>query len=214
MSRTNSMPRSSQNTRHFNYVTEIGKRESDLPEKGTVPVKRPSDSMDLEESNKRAKDDTDTDKSSIANLPKVYAYPHTIHIDPPPSPTAASIDQRDPTQIPNTSTAKVPPNNTRQEPVIRIPKPFSISIPITQPILTIPPYLALTQLSHFQPTWANFRDRDRTNLFAIDYLKGHSNVTREDFSIVWDTLEPETVTWYKQIEQDTKKDKKGKKGKK
>ncbi|KAH9971232.1 hypothetical protein BGW80DRAFT_1253478 [Lactifluus volemus] len=224
--------------------------------------------MDLEESNKRAKGelslrDTDTDKSSIADLP-----------DPPPSPTAASIDQRDPTQIPNTITAEVPPNNTRQEPVkIRIPKPFSISIPITRPISTIPPpscpysvkplpanlgqlpqqrqnvdpvlvtiseatqiipdaQVNTQQVPILQPVEGNVMPNihptsskrpipmrannslSARNLFAIDYLKGHPNVTREDFSIVWDTLEPETVTRYKQMEQDAKKDKKGKKGKK
>jgi hypothetical protein len=38
-----------------NSSEPIKSEQSDLPEKGTVPAKRPSDSMDLEESNKRAK---------------------------------------------------------------------------------------------------------------------------------------------------------------
>ncbi|KAH9957167.1 Sec34-like family-domain-containing protein [Lactifluus volemus] len=170
--------------------------------------------------------DTETDESSIAHLP-----------NPPPSPTAASIDQRAPIQIPNTSRAEVPPNNTRQEPVkIRIPRPF---IPVTRPISTIsPPVLPLlSQAASNQPGPASVTETmpdevtqidpvlvtiseaeanvepnvhptsskrqipmrannslSARNLFAIDYLKEHPNITREDFSIVWDTLEPETIT--------------------
>ncbi|KAH9982079.1 hypothetical protein BGW80DRAFT_1247061 [Lactifluus volemus] len=205
--------------------------------------------------------DTETDESSIAHLP-----------NPPPSPTAASIDQRAPIQIPNTSRAEappnnasidqrapiqipntsraeVPPNNTRQEPVHTCHTTYLDDLPPVLPLLSqaasnqpgpasatetmpdevtqidpvlvtiseaeanVEPNVHPTSSKRQIPMRAN-NSLSARNLFAIDYLKEHPNITREDFSIVWDTLEPETITRYKQMEQDAKKDKKGKKGKK
>ncbi|KAH9961398.1 hypothetical protein BGW80DRAFT_1255924 [Lactifluus volemus] len=214
--------------------------------------------------------DTETDESSIAHLPSAsppsptaasidqrapIQIPNTSRAeappnnDPPPSPTAASIDQRAPIQIPNTSRAEVPPITQDKSPYIPVTRPISTISPPVLPLLSqaasnqpgpasatetmpdevtqidpvlvtiseaeanVEPNVHPTSSKRQIPMRAN-NSLSARNLFAIDYLKEHPNITREDFSIVWDTLEPETITRYKQMEQDAKKDKKGKKGKK